>query len=120
MLRWSALALASSIAAPGLLADCVPPPRRRDDVSPSNLELVTLTDERAVVTWYTGLTGTDDGLGRMIPAPANGEVHWGTHPHRLRHVTGSRYLTPYHYVELRGLQPGQTYYYRAYSNGAPV
>src|SRR3954454_6603597 len=105
MLRWSAIAVASSITAPGLLAGCVVPPRRRDDVSPANLELVTLTEDRAEITWYTGSTGTDEGLGRMIPAPADGEVHWATRADRLRHVTGSRHATPYHYVELTGLQP---------------
>ena len=41
---------------------------------PVNLELVTLTETSAVLTWYTGEPGTDDGLGRMKPAPADGEV----------------------------------------------
>ena len=50
-------------------------------MSPANLELVTLTEDRAIITWYTGYTGTDDGLGRMRPgARPDGEVHWGTHP----------------------------------------
>jgi hypothetical protein len=91
------------------------------DVSPANLELVTLTEDRAVITWYTGYTGTDDGLGRMVPAPADGEVRWGTNPGRLHRVAGGiSDHTPYHYVELRGLEPGQTYYYQARSNGKPV
>ena len=59
-------------------------------ISPVNLELVTLTEDHAVITWYTGYTGTDDGLGRMRPAPADGEVHWGTHPTRLNRVAGDR------------------------------
>ena len=91
----------------------------RDDISPANLELVTLTEDRAIITWYTGYTGSDDGLGRMQPAPADGEVHFGTSPNALHRVFGSAY-TPYHYVELRGLEPGRTYYYRAFSNGKPV
>ncbi len=91
---------------------------RRDDVSPVNLELVTLTEDKAIITWYTGYTGSDDGLGRMKPAPSDGEVHWGTHPRRLKRVAGSWSRdTPYHYVELTDLEPGQTYYYQAWSNG---
>jgi 3',5'-cyclic-AMP phosphodiesterase len=94
---------------------------RRGAITPVNLELVTLTEDRAVITWYSGFTGTDDGLGRMVPAPTHGEVHWGTHPGRLNHVAGSfRDATPYHYVEIDGLEPGQTYYYRAWSNGQPA
>jgi hypothetical protein len=86
-------------------------------VSPVNLELVTLTEHRAIITWYTGYTGTDDGLGRMEPAPADGVVHLGTDPQRLNRVAGDRSRdTPYHYVELTGLEPGRTYYYQARSN----
>lgn len=48
---------------------------RRDDIAPANLELVTLTEDRAIITWYTGYAGSDDGLGRMEPAPADGEVY---------------------------------------------
>jgi 3',5'-cyclic-AMP phosphodiesterase len=93
----------------------------RDDISPVNLELVTLAEDHAIITWYTGYTGTDDGTGRMEPAPADGAVYWGTHPDRLRRVTGSRWPdTPYHYVELNHLEPGQTYFYQARSNGKLV
>ena len=94
--------------------------KQRDDVSCANLELVTLTEDTAIITWYTGYTGTDDGLGRMEPAPANGEVHWGTSPSRLRRVSGHHRDTPYHRVVLRHLEPGQTYYYQAFSEGKPV
>ncbi|MET7994638.1 metallophosphoesterase family protein [Amycolatopsis sp. NPDC005232] len=87
-------------------------------VTPVNLELVTLAEDRAVITWYTGRAGTDDGLGRMVPADSDGEVRYGTNPNRLNRVahdiTGH---TPYHYVELHDLEPGQTYYYQARSNG---
>ncbi len=90
-------------------------------MSPANLELVTLAEDHAIITWYTGYTGTDDGLGRMRPAPADGVVRYGTHPNRLHHFAGSVFEhTPYHYVELRGLEPGQTYYYEARSNGKRV
>ncbi len=67
---------------------------------------------------HPGEAGTDDGLGRMVPAPADGEVVYGTHPNRLNRVAGGiSSHTPYHYVELRDLEPGQTYYYQARSNG---
>lgn len=88
-----------------------------DAVAPVNLELVTLTETSAIFTWYTGVPGTDDGLGRMEPAPADGEVVYGTHPARLTRRARSGGDTPYHYVELHGLEPGQTYYYQARSRG---
>ena len=121
-LRWSGVALAAPLfACRPLTSGTGLTPGRRDDVSPVNLELVTLTEDRAIITWYTGYTGTDDGLGRMRPAPADGVVEWGTNPNRLHRFAGSRFgQTPYHSVELRGLQPGQTYYYRARSNGKPA
>ena len=121
-MRWSAVALASPIVLRiDLLSRVAAASRQREDVSPANLELVTLTEDRAVITWYTGLTGTDDGLGRMRPAPAHAEVHWGTNPRRLNRVAGGASgETPYHYVELTGLEPGQTYYYQARSNGKPA
>ena len=57
--RWSAVALSAPLVAPALLRSCAPP--GKDDISPANLELVTLTEDRAIITWYTGYTGTDDG-----------------------------------------------------------
>jgi 3',5'-cyclic-AMP phosphodiesterase len=122
ILRWTAVALASPIALRSdLLGGVAAASGRRDEVSPVNLELVTLAEDHAVVTWYTGYTGSDDELGRMRPAPADGEVHWGTHPDRLRRIAGERRRdTPYHHVELTGLEPGQTYYYQAFSNGKPA
>jgi Icc protein len=121
-LRWTGVAAASPLVArSAILSGVARVPKRRDDISPVNLELVTLTEDRAIITWYTGYTGTDDGLGRMKPAPADGEVYWGTNPNRLHRVAGDRRgHTPYHYVELRGLEPGRTYYYQARSNGKPV
>jgi len=121
-MRWSAYATAA--AASVTLAD---PARALAEtgrgsagaVTPVNLELVTLAEDHAVITWYTGLAGTDDGLGRMIPAPADGEVRYGTHPARLNRVAyGISPHTPYHYVELNDLEPGQTYYYQARSAGS--
>jgi 3',5'-cyclic-AMP phosphodiesterase len=123
LLRWTAVATASAplLARTRFLTGVAAAASRRGAISPVNLELVTLTEDRAIITWYTGYTGTDDGLDRMEPAPAHGEVHWGTHPNRLHHVAGSfRDKTPYHYVEIDNLEPGRTYYYRAWSNGQPA
>ncbi|WP_203923582.1 purple acid phosphatase family protein [Rugosimonospora africana] len=120
LLRWTAYAAA---AAPLALADPTAASASTGrgsaaDVRPVNLELVTLAEDHAVITWYTGRAGTDDGLGRMVPVPADGEVAYGTHPSRLNRVAhGLSGHTPYHYVELTGLEPGQTYYYQARSNG---
>ena len=75
-----------------------------DAVQPVNLELVTLTETSAVITWYTGEPGTDDGLGRMRPAPADGEVVYGTHPSRLNQTVAEDDDTACHYVELTGLE----------------
>jgi hypothetical protein len=111
--------------AAGAAAPMVRPPsagaaRRRGSVAPANLELVTLTEDTAILTWCTGLAGSDDGLGRMEPAPADGEVLWGTDPGRLDQVAGDPVESPYHRVEVTGLEPGRTYYYQARSNGLLV
>ena len=87
-------------------------------VTPANLELVTLAEDRAVFTWYTGYAGSDDGLGRMEPAPGEAELAWGVAPDRLDQLAAGRATdTPYHVVELTGLEPGRTYYYEARSGG---
>jgi len=119
VLRWSVYATATAPLA--LLGTGRAAATGAGAVTPVNLELVTLAEDHAVVTWYTGLAGTDDGLGRMIPAPADGEVRYGTHPARLNRVAyGIAENTPYHHVQLDDLEPGQTYYYQAYSRGKPA
>jgi hypothetical protein len=123
MIRWSAWAMAATPL--GLTAtaraDATTHSTGQDLVTPVNLELVTLAEDHAVITWYTGVAGTDDGLGRMVPAPADGEVRYGTHPSRLNRVAHDiSHSTPYHHVELTDLEPGQTYYYQARSNGKLV
>ncbi|WP_236792642.1 metallophosphoesterase family protein [Amycolatopsis sp. GM8] len=115
LLRWSAAAAAiAPLGAGTAYADT----GTAGTIAPVNLELVTLAEDHAVITWYTGQSGTDDGLGRMVPAAADGLVRYGTNPTRLNRVAyGISGHTPYHYVELTHLEPGQTYYYQAYSNG---
>ncbi|MEU5876316.1 metallophosphoesterase family protein [Spirillospora sp. NPDC047279] len=117
LLRWSAVVAGAS------LVPVTDPERayaaavRAGTVRPVDLELVTLTETGAIFTWYTGVPGTDDGLGRMLPAPADGEILYGTHPGRLTRRAAGPDGTPYHYVEVTGLEPGRTYYYRARSRG---
>ncbi|MER5910692.1 metallophosphoesterase family protein [Streptomyces sp. NPDC001982] len=86
-------------------------------VAAVHLELVTLTEDSAVITWHTAVPGTDDGLGRMLPAVTEGEVAYGTHPARLHHIAGEDRPRAHHHVELTGLEPGRTYYYQARSRG---
>jgi hypothetical protein len=120
LLRWTAVATASPLilSRTRFLSGIAAAATRTNVISAVNLELVTLAEDRAVITWYTGYTGTDDGLKRMEPAAADGEVLWGTNPNRLKRLASDGHgYTPYHRVELTGLEPGQTYYYRAMSNG---
>jgi hypothetical protein len=56
---------------------------RSAGVSPVFLDLVTVTEDSAIMTWYTGVPGTSDGTGQMKPAPAEGELLFGTGPSRL-------------------------------------
>ncbi|MBQ0848383.1 metallophosphoesterase family protein [Streptomyces sp. BH-SS-21] len=94
------------------------PDHAPDAVSAVNLELVTLTEDRAVITWHTGVAGSDDGFGRMLPAVTEGEVVYGTHPAHLNRTAAEDRDTAHHYVELTDLEPGQTYYYQARSRGS--
>lgn len=118
-MRWSAIVAGASLV-PVLDPERTYSYAASGTVVPVNLELVTLTEDRAICTWYTGVQGTDDGLGRMLPAPADAEVRYGARPDRLTRRVRGRSGTPYHYVEITGLEPGRTYYYQAWSNGKPA
>lgn len=105
MLRWTALAAAVApvvgLADPAR-AHAATGASSKGEVEPVNLELVTPTEDRAVITWYTGEAGTKDGLGRMVPAPADGEVGYGTDPAHLTNVAGDiSGNTPYHHGNCR-------------------
>ncbi|WP_426574902.1 hypothetical protein [Aquihabitans sp. McL0605] len=68
LLRWTAFAAA---AAP---AGALTLPGRAwagagNDVTPTNLELVTLTEDEAIITWYTGTTGPTTGSAAWLPPP---------------------------------------------------
>jgi Calcineurin-like phosphoesterase/Purple acid Phosphatase, N-terminal domain len=82
-----------------------------------NLELVTLTETSAIVTWFTGDPTRPDPMGRLAPVPADTEVLIGTSPATLRQAHYDATATPYHYAELTGLEPGQTYFWVARSGG---
>jgi len=85
-----------------------------------NLELVTLTETTAILTWFTGDPSQPDSMGRLKPVPADTEVLLGTAQAGLHQVFFDATATPYHYVELSGLEPGQTYFYVAQSGGVPA
>ncbi|MFD4879840.1 metallophosphoesterase [Streptomyces sp. NPDC058420] len=108
-----------ALLVPALLR-AAPPRGRGRSLAAVHLELVTLTEDRAIVTWHTGIPGTDDGLGHMLPAVTEGEVVYGTHPGHLDRTAAEERPTAHHQVELTGLEPGQTYYYRARSRGVPA
>ena len=87
---------------------------------PMHLELVTLTETSAIVTWFTGDPTRLDDVGRPMPMPADSEVLLGTSPADLRQVFYDATPTPHHYAELTNLEPGQTYFYVTRSGGVPA
>jgi hypothetical protein len=87
---------------------------------PVNLELVTVTETTAILTWFTGDPTRPDRFGRLAPMPADTEVLLGTPGGGLRTVHHDANKSPYHYVELAGLEPGRTYVVSARSNGVPA
>jgi 3',5'-cyclic-AMP phosphodiesterase len=85
---------------------------------PMNLDLVTVTDTTAVITWFTGDPTDLDEFNRPTPVEAPGRVLIGTDPNPANWVeVGSHEPTAYHYVEVNGLVAGITYYWRAESAG---
>ena len=89
--------------------------------APINLELVTVTDTEAAITWFTGDPNQLDVFGRPTPVAAPGRVLIGTSPDPSTWVeVGKHGPTAYHYVEVHGLRPGTTYFWRAESNGVPA
>jgi 3',5'-cyclic-AMP phosphodiesterase len=88
---------------------------------PMNLELVTVTDTTAIITWFTGDPTQPDEFDRPMPVAAPGRVLLGTSPSPADWVeVGAHDPTPYHYVEVTGLVPGTEYYFRAESGGVPA
>ncbi|WP_369637059.1 metallophosphoesterase [Nocardia sp. JMUB6875] len=89
---------------------------QREALLASDLEVVTVTDHSAVITWTTRARNR---AGRPRPVPADTEVRIGPadgrEPPRTWHFEGRR--TAYHYAEIRNLEPGRTYRFEAYSDG---
>ncbi|MBW3662550.1 MAG: metallophosphoesterase family protein [Actinobacteria bacterium] len=87
---------------------------------PMHLELVTVTDTSAILTWFTGDPTQPDEFGRPAPVAAPGRVLLGSQASGTLAEVESHDPTPYHYVELTGLTPGTTYIFVAESNGVPA
>lgn len=116
MLRFTALAVATPVAVQAwkpVSAFAQVPSR----AVPMHLELVTVTDTTAVFTWFTGDPTAPDEFGRPEPLPADTVLELGESPAALARVVERNDPTPYHHVEISGLEPGRTYWYRAISNG---
>jgi Icc protein len=81
-----------------------------------DLELVTVTDTTFILTWFTGdrLAG---GAEPPSPVPADSVVRYGRTPEQLDGVVTVAGDTAFHHVEVTGLTPGVTYWYRAVSGG---
>ncbi|MEU4667680.1 hypothetical protein AB0F91_06870 [Amycolatopsis sp. NPDC023774] len=61
-MRWTAYAAAAVGSTTLFDPACALATTDSHGSGPVNLELVTLAEDRAVITWYTGRAGTDDGL----------------------------------------------------------
>ncbi len=118
MLRFTAMAMATPVVA-GSWRPTRAYGQALAAAVPINLELVTVTDTSAILTWFTANLdpNTFDEFGRPEPIPADTRVELGTSPLDLQIVVDRDDETPFHYVELTGLEPGRPYFYRASSNG---
>ncbi|MFA5786160.1 MAG: metallophosphoesterase [Actinomycetota bacterium] len=88
---------------------------------PTNLELVTVTDSSFALTWFTGDPTSLDEYRRPAPVPSDTVLYYGSDPNPLNwQKVVVEEETPYHYVEIEGLEPGTSYYFRAESGGIPA
>ncbi|WP_280448029.1 metallophosphoesterase [Nocardia cyriacigeorgica] len=81
-----------------------------------DLELVTVTDRSAVLTWTTR---APDAGGRLLPVATDGEVRLipADSPRAPVQAWASDTRTPFHYAQLDGLEPGRRYRFEAWSQG---
>jgi len=72
----------------------------------SNVDLVTLTDTSMIVTWTTNENSST-------------YIDYGVRPFLLNshYYEENQTLVTFHYLELDGVQPGTTYYYKVCSGG---
>ena len=127
LLGLASVAAASGVALP-MLRPAGASAAAGADLYAQDLELVTVTDTSFVLTWYTASAPQPvipyDPDQEPAPVITDGVVRYGTDPDRLDHEAHEAHEvhehgagTAYHYVEVTGLRPGTTYYYRAYSAG---
>ncbi|MGW0635984.1 metallophosphoesterase [Nocardia salmonicida] len=85
----------------------------------TDLEVVTVTHDTAILTWSTHRR---DRAGQLRPAAADTEVRLAPADSSATAVT--RYFdsrrTAHHYAEVRGLEPGRRYRFTACSDGEPA
>jgi hypothetical protein len=123
LLRLGAVGAAAGVIVPGLALSAAPSAAAASaGVFAQDLELVTVSDDSFVLTWYTASAPTPaipyQPAQEPSPLPTDGYVRYGTDPARLDRVAvehGGE--TAYHHVTVTGLEPGRTYYYAAYSGG---
>lgn len=113
-LRYAGLVAATPLA---VRAFGVSPARAASNGVPMHLELVTVTDTTATLTWLTADPNSVDQYGRPQPVPADTVVEWGASPLAMNNRFVDDNETAFHYVELTGLEPGRPYFYRCLSNG---
>ncbi|MFC7449539.1 metallophosphoesterase family protein [Rhodococcus daqingensis] len=84
-----------------------------------DLEVVTITDTSAIVTWASVSVIRVDDHGRPLPVAADTELRIGPADGLAapRTAVFDGAPTPFHYAEVHGLEPGRTYRFEAYSNG---
>ncbi len=89
---------------------------QQDSLRASDLEVVTVTDRSAILTWTTRAR---DHAGRLVPAPADTEIRIAPAdaPHPPRRYSLDSRPTAYHYAQIDGLEPGRSYRFEAYSGG---
>ncbi|WP_330232744.1 metallophosphoesterase [Nocardia sp. NBC_00508] len=82
----------------------------------TDLEVVTITDTSAVLTWTTL---APDSTGRLVPVDADTQVRIGPadSPRGPAPVYADDRPTPFHYAEIGGLEPGRAYRFEAWSAG---
>ncbi|CCF61922.1 phosphohydrolase [Nocardia cyriacigeorgica] len=81
-----------------------------------DLEVVTVTDRSAILTWTTR---APDAAGRLVPVATDGEVRLipADSPRAPVPVWAAQTRTPFHYAQVDGLEPGRRYRFEAWSQG---
>lgn len=81
-----------------------------------DLEVVTVTDRSAILTWTTR---APDAAGRLVPVATDGEVRLipADSPRAPVPVWAAQTRTPFHYAQVDALEPGRRYRFEAWSQG---